>query len=104
MKKFGFYPLITIKEGVLKSGGIVLAKSEAEALFKKIKKESKKERKEGKLIRAVIQHADNESKAKNLKKLLKEIGIEVSFLSLASPVIGAHTGPGTLICGFQPVE
>ena len=104
MKKLGFYPLITIKEGVLKSGGIVLAKSEAEALFKKIKKESKKERKEGKLIRAVIQHADNESKAKNLKKLLKEIGIEVSFLSLASPVIGAHTGPGTLICGFQPVE
>ncbi len=104
MEKLGFYPLITIKEGVLKSGGIVLAKSEAEALFKKIKKESKKERKEGKLIRAIIQHADNEIEAKKLKKLLKEIGIEVSFLSVASPVIGAHTGPGTLICGFQPVE
>jgi DegV family protein with EDD domain len=104
MKKFGIQPIIKIKNGILQKGGIVFAKDEPEALFKIILKESEKERKAGKKIRAIINHADNLEGAKRLKESLKGIGIEVSFISEASPLIGAVTGPGTLIVGWQPIE
>ena len=43
----------------------------AEAIFRKIEKNSKKEIKNGKRIRAVIAHGDNLEEAEKLKKLLK---------------------------------
>jgi DegV family protein with EDD domain len=104
MKKLGIHPIIKIKDGILTKGGVVFAKDEPEALFKKILKESEKERKLGKKIRAIINHADNIEGAKKLKGLLKEKGIEVSFISEASPILCAVTGPGTLICSWQPIE
>jgi DegV family protein with EDD domain len=104
MKKLGFHPIMKIKDGILTKGGIVFAKDESEALFKKIKKESEKERKSGKKIRVIINHADNLEGAKKLKDLLKEIGAEVSFISEGSPIVCAVTGPGTLVCAFQPIE
>jgi DegV family protein with EDD domain len=104
MKKLGFHPIMKIKDGILTKGGIVFAKDEPEALFKKIKKESEKERKSGKKIRVIINHADNLEGAKKLKDLLKEIGAEVSFISEGSPIVCAVTGPGTLVCAFQPIE
>jgi len=104
MKKIGIQPIIKIKNGSLNKGGVVFAKDEPEALFKKIKKESEKDRKSGKKIRVVINHADNLEGAKKLKSLLKEIGAEVSFISEGPPIICAVTGPGTLISAWQPIE
>jgi DegV family protein with EDD domain len=104
MKKLGIQPIMKIKDGILTKGGMVFAKDEPEALFKKIKKESEKGRKSGKKIRVIINHADNLEGAKKLKGLLKEIGAEVSFISEAPPIICAITGPGTLISAWQPIE
>lgn len=101
IKKINLHPLITIKDGVITKGGIIFAKDVAEALFKKISKESQKTRKQGKRIRVIIGQADNPEGAEKLRKLLKEIKAEVPFVSLASPVICAHTGPGTLIVAWQ---
>jgi DegV family protein with EDD domain len=104
MKKLGIQPVMKIKDGVLTKGGMVFAKDEPEALFKKIKKESEKERKMGKKIRVIINHADNLEGAKKLKGLLKEIGAEISFISEGPPIVCAVTGPGTLIAAWQPIE
>ena len=104
MKKMGIQPIMRVKNGILTKGGMVFAKDEPEALFKKIKKESEKNRKSGKKIRVVINHADNLEGAKKLKSLLKEIGAEVSFISEGPPIVCAVTGPGTLIAAWQPIE
>ena len=111
MRKLNLHPLITIKEGIVTKGGIIFAKNMAEALFKKIKKESQKVRKEGKKIRVVINHADNPEGAEKLKQMLKGYSsptaqqgkFEVSFVGLASPLICAHTGPGSLLAAWQPI-
>ncbi len=103
MKKLNLHPLITIKKGIVVKGGIVFAKDMAEAIYKKIVKESQKVRKRGEKIRVVIQHADNLEAAEKLREKLKEIKAEVSFISLVSPVICAHTGPGTIIAAWQAV-
>ncbi len=101
MKKINLHPLITIKDGLVAKGGVIFAKDMAEALFKKISKESQKARKQGKKIRVIIGQADNLEGIEKLRKMLKEIKAEVPFISLASPVVCAHTGPGTLIAGWQ---
>jgi len=101
MKKLNLHPLMTIKDGVVTRGGIIFAKDMAEAIFKEISKESQKARKEGKRIRVIIQHADNPEGAEKLRQMLKEIKAEVPFVSLASPIMCAHTGPGTLVAAWQ---
>jgi len=103
MKKLNLHPLMTIKDGAIVKGGIIFAKDMAKALFKKIAKESQKARKEGKRIRVIISHADNPEQAEKLRQLLKEVKAEVHFISLASPVICAHTGPGTLAAAWMPM-
>lgn len=103
MKKLNIQPLITIKNGAVAQGGIVFAKDMPEALFKRISKESKGVRNEGKRVRVIIQHADNLEGADKLRQLLKEIKAEIPFISLASPLMGCHTGPGTLIAAWQPL-
>ena len=105
MKKIHFHPLLQVKEGAASKAGIVWAKDISEALFKKILKESQKIRKKGIRIRTVINHANNLKGAEKLKEMLKEeIKAEVSFISLAPAVVGAHTGPGTLIAAWMPLQ
>ena len=104
MKKLNLHPLVTIKDGVITKGGILFAKDMTEALFKKISKESQRARKEGKRIRVIIGHADNPEGAEKLRQMLKEIKAQVPFVSLASPVICAHTGPGTLLAAWTPIK
>ena len=104
MKKLRFHPLMAIKNGIIAKAGIVWAKDMAEALFKKISKESQKARKQGKTIRVVINHADNIKDAEKLKKMLKQkLKAEVSFISLAPAVICAQAGPGTLLAAWQEI-
>jgi fatty acid-binding protein DegV len=103
MKKMGIWPIAEFKNGLIGKGGIIFAKDIPEAIFKKVLKASSKERKKGKRIRVVINHCDNLEGAKKLKELLKGIGAEVSFIS-EGPDIFVVGGPGTLICGWQPVE
>lgn len=105
IKRFNVHPVITIKDGKMSRGGIVFGKNMSEALFKKVAKESKKVRREGKRIRVVINHADNLKGARELRKMLKqEINADVSFISSGPPVICAASGPGTLIVGWAPLE
>jgi len=104
-QKLGFSPLLTLKEGIIKPAGLIRAESISEALFKKVEKDSKKVRKLGKRIRVVISHADNPKEAKKLRKRLKkELNAEVSYISLATPIICAHTGPGTLVVAWMEHE
>ncbi|MCK4474043.1 DegV family EDD domain-containing protein [Candidatus Parcubacteria bacterium] len=102
MKKLHFHPLMAIKNGLIAKAGIVWAKDMAEALFKKIARESKKPRKQGKKIRVVINHADNIKDAEKLRKMLKQkLKAEVSFISLAPAVICAQAGPGALLAAWH---
>jgi DegV family protein with EDD domain len=101
MKKINLHPLITIKDGLVTKGGVIFAKDMAGALFKKISKESQKSREQGKRIRVTIGQADNPEGAEKLRKSLKEIRAEVPFISLGSPVVCAHAGPGSLIAAWQ---
>lgn len=104
MKKIHIHPIIELKEGKLEKGGIVFAKDLAEALFKKVKKESKRARAEGKRVRAIINHADNLEQAEKLKKMLKEkIEAEVSFISEGPPIVCAVAGPGSLVVGWHQI-
>jgi hypothetical protein len=103
MKKLRIQPIMELKDGVIGKGGMVFAKDEPEAIFKKILKESKKEMKAGKKIRVIINHADNLEGAKKLKEMLKKIGAEVSFISEGPPIVCAVTGPGTLLVGWMPI-
>ncbi len=104
MKRINLHPLMALKDGVLQKGGIIFAKNMAEAIFKKIVKESKNERKQGRKIRVVINQADNLEGAENLKTLLKkEIEAEISFIGEVPTLIGTVVGPGTLLAAWMPV-
>ena len=99
IQKMNFHPVMILKDGLAQQGGIVLARDMAEAIFKKIKKESQRKK-----IRVIISHADNLEEARKLKTKLKEIKAEVSYINSASPVICSHTGPGTLIAAWAPLN
>jgi len=104
-KRLGFLPVLALKKGIIRPSGLVRAKNISEALFKKIEKSSKKVRAQGKRIRVAIGHADNLPEAISLKKMLKEsLKAEVSYINLATPVVCAHTGPGTLLVAWTVFE
>lgn len=104
MRRIKLFPMIELKQGVIAKGGVVFARSMAGALLKKIVKDSKKERKKGRKIRIIINHADNMQEAKKLKKMLKEkMKVEIPFINLASPIVCVHTGPGTLIAAWMAI-
>lgn len=101
LKTLGLHQLIEIKEGMLKRGGIVFGRDKVWALAKQIKKSSVLPRSQGRQIRVVIIHADDIENAKKLKhELSSKLGAEVSFINLASPAIGVHGGPGTLMAAW----
>lgn len=73
----------------------------AEAIFRKIEKNSKKEIKNGKRIRAVIAHGDNLEEAEKLKKLLKGIKkTDISFINITDPVTSINACPQSLLVGW----
>lgn len=98
VKKLGIFPALQFKDGKIEKGGVVFAKNEVEAAFKKVKKEAK-----GKKIRAIICHCDNEILGKELKEKLKKIGAEIPFVSMG-PEIFALLGPDSLLVAFHELE
>ncbi|MFA5169473.1 MAG: DegV family protein [Candidatus Paceibacterota bacterium] len=102
MQKIGLRPILHMKDGKVKPANLSInAKDIAEALLKHFEEVTKKAMQEGKKYRVAISHADNIEKANELKSLLlNRFGdkIKVDFISMTGPFIGAHVGPGTLMC------
>jgi DegV family protein with EDD domain len=101
MQKIGMRPILSVKDGVIKPANLKMqAQDTANALFKQMESVVKKPLSEGKKCRVGISHADNLEQAQRLRKLIEENypEIKIEFISVTSPVIGCHVGPGTLIC------
>lgn len=98
LQKIGVRPALTIKDGqVVRSGIKCFTRDRVGVILKKLKKVSK----EGK-IKVAIGHADiPEKDIVRLKDGIKKINGELPlFISQLIPVIGAHTGPGTIIAAY----
>lgn len=107
MRKFrnlNFYLVLEIKNGSIKKMGITKAKDSVQGIFRHIEKESQKIRKQNKKIRAVIIYSNNLKEAEQLKKSLKELKVEVSFINQASLLTGACAGPKSLIVAWTPIK
>ena len=103
MAKIGMRPLLGLKDGVVTSVALKMrAKDRPTALLREIEKETEKERKIGKKIKVALTHADNLKDTQRLKEMIetKLDNIEIAFLHPISAVIGAHVGPGSLICAW----
>jgi len=95
LKNFGVQPILGIKKsGVIGLTGFKFWTKEAlTVLFNQLKKEAEK----GK-IKVAINYTDNFAVALKLKeKVEKDLKGEVAFISEVPPIIGANSGPGTLI-------
>ena len=111
LKGLGIQPYLGLKKGKVGLTGFNFwTRDFLKAIFNQIKHQvhphakfwcgGKKKSK----IRVGINYTDNIELAYKLKeKLEKELGVEVLFTSLVPPIVGANSGPGTLITGYIPV-
>ncbi len=100
IQKIGIRVLAGLKNGKVKLFGISLGRDVARILAKKIEEQRK-----GKRIMVAIAHADNFKVAKQLEKeLKKKPDIEIAFISSISSVVGTHTGPGSILVAFHPLD
>jgi len=97
LKGLGIQPMIGIKKGKVGLTGFNFwTKDVFKALFHQLKHQAKKYGK----IRVGINYTDNIDLAYRLKeKVEKELRAEVLFISLVPPIVGANSGPGTLLAG-----
>ncbi|PIV45005.1 MAG: hypothetical protein COS25_02155 [Candidatus Nealsonbacteria bacterium CG02_land_8_20_14_3_00_37_10] len=120
LKGFGVQPMLGIKKGkVALTGFNFWTKDTFKALFHqlasvarremKVNSEggklhrSEHEAKKSKKIQVGINYTDNIDLAYKLKeKVEKELEGEVVFISPVPPIVGANSGPGTLIAGCLP--
>ena len=116
MLKAGFRPILKIKDGRIKTEKIHRERNKAKALFSEFRKEIAVILSETKNplrsfakpdlaqndIRVAITHADCESDANALKKLVQNYNknIKIEFVNTISPVVGAHLGPDSLIISW----
>ena len=93
---------ITFKGGKLTPSGIKIgARDIPNSLFKQFEAERKKFKAEGKKIRIAIFHGDWPEGVQRLREMVeKEKNIEVVSLHIIDNVIGAITGPNTLILAW----
>jgi DegV family protein with EDD domain len=101
MQKIGMRPILSMKDGVIKPANLKMqAQDTANALFKQVEEVIKKPLSEGKKCRIGISHADNLDQAQRLRALIekKYPQVKIEFIALTSVVIGAHVGPGTIVC------
>lgn len=101
LKRLGVQPMLGLKKGKVGLTGFNFwTKDTLKALFHQLKYQSKKAKK----IRVGINYTDNIDLAYKLKeKVEKELKAEVLFVSSVPPIIGANSGPGTLIAGCYPI-
>jgi len=101
LKGLGVQPMIGIKKGKVSLTGFNFwTKDIFEALFHQLRHEAKKQK-----IRVGINYTDNIELAYRLKeKVEKELKTEVAFVSLVPPIVGANSGPGTLLAGCIPTD
>lgn len=100
-QKMGIRPVLSMVDGVVKPANLkIKARDTANVLLSQLEGclEECLARKDG--CKVAISHADNLPEAQRLRTLIEEKypHIKVSFISLTNVVIGAHTGPGTIIC------
>lgn len=103
LAKAGIKPLLTFKKGKLKPTVFRSNTNDIPTvLFRKFKEDNEKLNKGGKKIRAVVTHGDNLESARRLKEMIeKEFkNSEVVFLNIIDNVLGAVTGPDTLILAW----
>ena len=73
--------------------------NERDTLFNQLRHEAEK----SKLLQVGINYTDNIDLAYKLKeKLEKELGAEIVFIFPVPPIVGANSGPGTLIADCLP--
>jgi DegV family protein with EDD domain len=101
LKILGVQPMLGLKSGrVGLTGFNFWTKDTFKALFHQLKHQSKKSGR----LRIGINYTDNIDLAYQLKeKVEKELSVEVAFISLVPSVIGANSGPGTIIAGCLPI-
>lgn len=101
LKGLGVLPMLGLKKGKVGLTGFNFwTKDVFKAMFHQLRHQAKKSGK----IRVGINYTDNVDLAYQLKeKAEKELEAEVAFISPAPPIIGANSGPGTLIAGCLPV-
>ena len=97
LKGFGVQPIIGIKKGKVGLTGFNFwTKNILKAVFNQLKNKRRKAE-----IEVGINYTDNIDLAYKLKeKLEKELKVKVDFVSMTPPIIGANTGPGTLLVGY----
>jgi len=100
LKGLGVLPIIGIKNGKVGLTGFNFwTKDSLKAIFHQIKYGAKKNK-----ILVGINYTDNIELAFKLKeKIEKELKTEVAFISSVPPIVGANSGPGTLLAGTIPV-
>jgi len=101
LKGLGVQPIIGIKKGrVGLTGFNFWTRDTLKAIFNQIKHEARKSK-----IIVGINYTDNIDLAYKLKeKIEKELKTEVEFISLVPPIVGANSGPGTLLVGCMSSE
>lgn len=95
------YAVGEMKHGKIVAVETIKTSDFASALFNRIEKESRREIREGKRIRAVICHGDNPEQAEELKKKLKTIRkTDISFINVTDPVTSINACPQSLLVGW----
>jgi DegV family protein with EDD domain len=100
LKSFGIRPYIGIKKGKVGLIGFNFwTRNSFKAVFNQLKNEVKK----GGKVQVGINYTDNIDTAHQLKeKIEKDLKAEVVFISLVPSIVGANSGPGTLLIGTIP--
>jgi len=100
IQKMGIKFLVGLKNGKINFFRISFGKDIAKILSDEIDRQRK-----GKRIMVAIGHAEAGKISEKLKaNLEKKSGVEVSFVSEVSPVVGTHTGPGAVLAAFYPID
>jgi DegV family protein with EDD domain len=103
VQKVGLYPLLGIKEGLLKPIGIKMGvKDLPSALFNEVEGKTRKLRKQGKKIKIAVAHGDNLQYAEQFRTMVEEKmkGTELVFISLVDNILAVLVGPDALIAAW----
>ena len=100
MLRAGFRPILTVKDGKIKTKKIQRERNKAKALFAEFYDSTLEV--EPQKISVAITHFDCEEEAYILKNLVQKYNknIKIEYVSTISPVVGTHLGPGSLILSF----